>query len=114
MEHIYKWLGNIAYYMILITVFMQVVPNAAYKRYIRLFTGFLLILLLLDPIFSIFGAGGNLAGLYDGSAYEDKIEEIEESSKYLEEVEISEYIPETFEEEEEQSGIRVEEVRIGR
>lgn len=35
----YQWLQNIAFYLILITAIIQIIPNHSYKKYIRFFTG---------------------------------------------------------------------------
>ena len=39
----YQWLQNIAFYLILITAIIQIIPNHSYKKYIRFFTGLILI-----------------------------------------------------------------------
>lgn len=50
---IYQWIKNIAFYMILITAVMNVIPNHNYKKYINLFTGMVMIILVLAPISSV-------------------------------------------------------------
>lgn len=47
---IYEWIKNIAFYIILVTVVMNVIPNHNYKKYINLFTGMVMIILVLAPI----------------------------------------------------------------
>lgn len=47
---IYQWVKDIAFYMILITAVMNVIPNNNYKKYINLFTGMVMIILVLAPI----------------------------------------------------------------
>ncbi|WP_099466913.1 stage III sporulation protein AF [Konateibacter massiliensis] len=53
---IYQWIKNIAFYMILITAVMNVIPNNNYKKYINLFTGIVMIILVISPISSLLGA----------------------------------------------------------
>ena len=55
MTYLYEWIENIAVYMVIITVAMQMVPNNSYKKYIRFFTGLILIIMMSGPILKIFG-----------------------------------------------------------
>lgn len=57
---IYQWIKNIAFYMILITAVMNVIPNNNYKKYINLFTGIVMIILVVSPISRILGASTRL------------------------------------------------------
>ena len=51
----YQWLQNIAFYLILITAIIQIIPNHSYKKYIRFFTGLILIVMLSEPIMKAIG-----------------------------------------------------------
>ena len=77
-ESIFLWIRNIAYYMILVTAMVQVIPNNSYKKYIRLFTGMVFILLLTTPILKLFGVFQEEITLDHFRKYQEKIEEIEE------------------------------------
>ncbi len=77
-ESIFLWIRNIAYYMILITAMVQVIPNNSYKKYIRLFTGMVFILFLTTPILKLFGVFQEGITLDHFRKYQEKIEEIEE------------------------------------
>lgn len=50
MSGLYHWVGNITFYLILITVIGSVLPNRKYEKYIKLFGGMVLILLVLKPL----------------------------------------------------------------
>lgn len=50
MEKLFDWIRNITYYLIFITVVINLLPNKKYEKYIRLFAGMVLILLVLKPI----------------------------------------------------------------
>lgn len=50
MEKLYEWIRNITYYLIFITVAVNLLPNKKYEKYIKFFTGMVLILLVLKPI----------------------------------------------------------------
>lgn len=71
-----EWLKNLVGYMLIVSVAMQMLPNKKYEQYIRLFTGFLLIVLVLQPILKIGSADAFL---------ENKIAEFVQEQEALEE-----------------------------
>ncbi len=109
-DYLYEWIRNLSCYMVLVTAFVQMIPNQAYKKYIRFFTGLLLILLLVTPVFKLFGVKQDFSEIYESRLYEQHMREIEEASRYLESVDVGDYLPEA---EEEEKGMRMEDVKIG-
>lgn len=71
-----EWLKSIIGFMLILSIVTQMMPNEKYEQYIRLFTGFLLIVLLLQPILKI--------GLAD-SFLEQRIEQFIQEQEVLEE-----------------------------
>lgn len=63
--YLYQWIERIAFYLILVTVVLQVLPDNDYRKYLRFFTGLILILLLAGPILNLFGMGENLSAYYE-------------------------------------------------
>ena len=55
-----EWLNGLVGYFMITSIIMQMIPNGKYEPYIRLFTGFLLILLILQPVLKIRDADGFL------------------------------------------------------
>ena len=53
MNWLYDWVWNLVIYFILLTALNGVLPRSDYKKYIRLFTGALLILIILNPLLKI-------------------------------------------------------------
>lgn len=84
LDYLYQWIENIAFYLILFTVGMQVIPNNNYKKYIQFFTGLILIIMLAGPILKVFGAEQNFRDFYKSAEYQQKVKEIEDATKYLE------------------------------
>ena len=82
-EYLYEWIKNIAFYMVLITAVIHILPNSDYKKYIRFFTGMVLVIMLATPLLKIFGMENPLGSLYDSKEYKEQIEKIEEESKYF-------------------------------
>lgn len=124
-EYLYSWIQNIAFYMVMVTAVMHIIPNSDYKRYIRFFTGLVLVVMLTAPFLKILGMGDTWQGLYANAKYQEQVQKMEEATKYLEEVEPYDYLegiggslPDEQGNEsgssEQNAGIDVEEIRIGR
>ena len=45
-----QWIQNITFYLIIITLLLQMVPDKSYRKYIQFITGLILILLLIEPL----------------------------------------------------------------
>lgn len=50
MEAVVSWIKGIACYVIIISMFQGILPDNRYKKYVQLFTGMLLVLLIAAPI----------------------------------------------------------------
>lgn len=48
-----EWLKTLVGYMIIVSISMQMIPNKKYEQYVRLFTGFLLLVFAIQPILKI-------------------------------------------------------------
>jgi stage III sporulation protein AF len=59
-EELYAWMKDLAVFYILFTAVIHLVPDKQYERYVRLFMGFLLILLMCVPAVSLLGKSGEL------------------------------------------------------
>ena len=84
-NYFYEWLRNLAFYMVLVTAVLQLIPNRSYEKYIRFFCGLILVILLLTPVMRIIDAG--LEGRMRASVSDDnwkKLEEIREQAEGLE------------------------------
>ena len=56
-SYLYEWIRSISFYMIMVTAAIHVIPNSDYKRYIRFFTGLVLVVMLTDPFLRLLGMG---------------------------------------------------------
>lgn len=61
MEYLVSWMKNIAIFYVLATLIKNLIPGERYGKYIKLFLGIILIVLVLKPI----GKLGNLDNLYE-------------------------------------------------
>lgn len=53
-EGIYEWLKDLAYYVILVTALFHMIPGEVWGKYIRFFTGLVMVVLLLSPVLQLF------------------------------------------------------------
>lgn len=86
-DYIYEWLKNLAFYMILVTAVIRVLPDNSYQKYIRFFSGLILVVLLMTPIFKLTGMKGVFSELYKSAVYEQETREMEEAASFLEDIE---------------------------
>lgn len=75
MEAAGGFVKNIAVYIILISVVLHCLPDTKYKKYVKMFSGMLLIILLLTPIFRLFQKNDLLDQTYFRKNYEKAMEE---------------------------------------
>ena len=113
-QYLYEWTQNLAFYIVLITVVLHAVPDSGYKKYIRFFTGMVLILMMVTPIFRIFGKDSQIMNFYKSREYETKLREIENASDYFKDFDSADILKEAEESTGEQdiNDIRVEEIQI--
>lgn len=70
-----QWMQSLVGYMLIVSVVMQLLPSKKYEKYVRLFTGFLLLILVFRPLLKINSASSFL---------EHKISELIEEQEILE------------------------------
>lgn len=87
-DYLYEWIENVAFYLVILTIAIQLIPDNSYKKYIQFFVGLMLVLMLSEPILKIFGMEDDFYVFYENAEYEQKVKEIEKSTKYLEDISI--------------------------
>lgn len=117
-QQIYKWIQDITVYLIVTAAVMHAVPGKGYAKYIRFFSGLILILLLATPILSLTGMKGRFETLYKNNEYELEKQEIERAEEIYKDASLSDYIrteekAEKGDGEYENSRIEVGEIEIG-
>lgn len=121
LEEIYGWLRNISVYLIVTAAVMHAIPGKEYEKYVRFFSGLVLILLLFTPILKLTGREENFRSIYQNSEYELEKEAIEEAQAWFEEESFLQFLPEEYKagqdaydgEEGQEGDIEVEEIRVG-
>ena len=57
---IYQWMKNLAFFHVLTTTVLHILPDKRYEQYIRLFMGLLLALMICTPVFALVGKSSEL------------------------------------------------------
>lgn len=78
---LYEWIRTLTYFFVLVTAVLQILPESGYRRYIRFFTGLVLICLLLTPVLHLFGQESPVLEFFQSREYEEKLKEIEQKAK---------------------------------
>lgn len=79
MDIINDYIKNICYYVILTTVIFNMFPNEKYMRYIKIFSGFVLILIIVYPITNYFENDFDFDEIVNEFAISTGGEELEEN-----------------------------------
>lgn len=64
-EEIYRWVKTIAFFYIVFSAVLHLVPDVKYERYIRSFMGILLIYILSTPVLTCLEMGKNCCRNFD-------------------------------------------------
>lgn len=109
MKELYQWLQDLAVYLILVSAILQVLPQESYQKYIRFFSGLVLIILLMTPLLRL----TDMEDSFRSRVQEQNMEQ--ESASFLEEIreKQEEGKGEMTLETEEKEQIEVEEIQIG-
>lgn len=77
MNGIYEWVRNIAFYMIFVTVLSHILPNKKYDKYLHLFTGMLLILLVVKPLTGGLHLEEQIAGYFESITFQNEAADLQ-------------------------------------
>ena len=109
MKELCQWLQDLAVYLILVSAILQPLPQESYQKYIRFFSGLVLIILLMTPLLRL----TDMEDSFRSRVQEQNMEQ--ESASFLEEIreKQEEGKGEMTLETEEKEQIEVEEIQIG-
>lgn len=126
---IFEWIQNIICFLIILSAVLEVLPGKQYQRYVRFYTGIVFLLLVVSPVFQLFGAGDIFEKKLEQKEYEQMIRKTEQKEQYfqtedflgiLSDIEndtvgnvISEEEKESYSEQKSDIRINVEDIRIG-
>lgn len=56
MDGVFQWIKSIVFYLILLTAVTHLMPNNKYVRYVRIFSGMLMVVIVIRPVMGIFSS----------------------------------------------------------
>ena len=108
---LYGWIMNAAFYLVIFTAVLHVLPGEQYQKYVRFFTGLVIVVLLFSPLFKLLGMEHLFQGFRENAEYRQLQKEMEQASDFLEEQEEKQEDNET-ETNQEGGRIHVGEIRV--
>ena len=124
MGTVYQWIQNLSVWLGLRAVILHLVPGKDYGKYVRFFSGMVLLLLFLEPMLKLTGTDGMITKLYEGNLAKEDQAEKELLQKLYESADLTEILPEEYQTSEEGAdeksqkkvsetqAVEVEEIRI--
>ena len=76
MKGVLNWAGNILFFLVFLTVLENLLPNKKYGRYIRLFTGLVLILLIVQPVTRGLNLEERLARSFEAITFQQQADDL--------------------------------------
>lgn len=76
MKEVLNWAGNILFFLVFLTVLENLLPNKKYGRYIRLFTGLVLILLIVQPVTRGLNLEERLARSFEAITFQQQADDL--------------------------------------
>ncbi len=73
MEGLYEWVRSLVFYLILMTMLLNLLPDKKYEKYLRLFTGMVFILLVFGPFANLTGLRERLAGSFEKLTFQNDV-----------------------------------------
>lgn len=92
MDQLYGWVRNITYYLILITVITNLLPNKKYEKYIKLFAGMVLILLVLKPLTGSLRLEDKITYYFESISFQNEAEDLKKEILGMEDFRLSQII----------------------
>ncbi len=77
MDFLYDWIKSIAIYMILISVVKNLLPKSHFEKYLRLFTGMLVVVLVARPFAQWFHLQETIDDLFSLDSYKQEMNQLQ-------------------------------------
>lgn len=84
MDIIYGWVKNLVCFYIFVTAVLHLLPKESYRKYVKFFTGLLLVVLVLTPVFSILQGEENLYDRIEQAGFFQELDNLKLDTAYLE------------------------------
>lgn len=71
MGRVYEWIRSMVFYLILMTMILNLLPDKKYEKYLRLFTGTVFLLLVCSPYTDLTGLEAQVAGAFERLTFQN-------------------------------------------
>ena len=78
------YIKNIGYFLILMSLVSNVMPDNSYKKYCRMFCGLILVVLVINPFYEFLNYEGEIKDIFAMTSYESKAMELKNQIKMSE------------------------------
>ena len=94
MEAVYGWVKNIIYYMIFLSVVNNLLADSKYGKYIRLFSGMVLILLVVSPFTGGLHLDEQISSMFKSISFQNDTDDLKQDLWGMEERRLDQVIRE--------------------
>lgn len=77
MGQLLGYIKNIGFFLILMSVVSNVMPDNSYKKYCRLFCGLILVVLVINPFYKFLNYDGGIGDIFVSNTYKSELLELE-------------------------------------
>lgn len=92
LDYIFGWIKDIVFYLILLTMVMHLLPNKQYHKYVKLFAGMLLVIIVISPMTQLLNWDHIFDFHYMEKSYEQEVSGMTEEIKQLQSVQQDEFM----------------------
>lgn len=85
LDALYEWVQNMVFFLLLAGMLLDVLPGNSYRKYVRFFAGTVVILLLVSPLLRLSGIKQSFDNIYHSKEYENMLRKVEFMESYFEE-----------------------------
>lgn len=94
MELIYGWVKNLVCFYIFMAVILHLLPKDSYRKYVRFFSGMLLIILAVNPVLSLLGKEEMLLQKISQAGFFQELNNVKLDTEHLEQAQKKAYVKE--------------------
>lgn len=84
MAALLEYIKNIGYFLILMSLVNNVMPDNSYKKYCRMFCGLILVVLVINPFYEFLNYEGDIEDIFATASYESQVRDLENQIKISE------------------------------
>lgn len=94
MEIVYTWVKNIVCFYIFMNIIIHLLPRESYRKYVRFFSGMLLMILVATPVLSVLGKEDVLMQKINQAGFFQELDNIKLDTAHLEQTQKKVYLRE--------------------